>query len=122
MGKYERFDLQTIEDVLVLHLADPKLFETVMVSELEEDLLDVLKQQQPRKMLVNFARVTHCSTSVINGLLRAKKRLVSDGGSLLLCGMRDTIREAYRILNLDGTAFEIFDDVPAGLHAFGVKT
>jgi anti-anti-sigma regulatory factor len=118
MTNYERFEIQTQKDVTIVHLADPKLFETVMVSELEDELLALIEERRPKKVLVNFARVTHCSTAVINGLLRAKKRLVGEGGDLKLCGMKDTIREAYRILNLDGTAFVICEDVPAGLKAF----
>jgi anti-anti-sigma regulatory factor len=119
MANYQRFEVQTCGDVMVLHLADPKLFETLMVSELEDELLAVISESSPKKLLVNFGRVTYCSTSVINGLLRAKKRVVKQGGAVNLCGMRDTIREAYRILNLDGTVFDIYDDIDAGLAAFG---
>jgi anti-anti-sigma factor len=118
MTDYKRFDIQTEGDVLVLHMADPRLFETLLVNELEDELLSIIDQRQPTKVIVNFERVTHCSTSVINGLLRGKKRLTRTGGSLKLCGMRDTVREAYRILNLDGTVFEIYDDVNAALKSF----
>jgi len=118
MADYKRFDIQTEGDVLILNMADPRLFETLLVNELEDELLSIIDQQQPAKVVVNFERVTHCSTSVINGLLRGKKRLKRTGGSLKLCGMRDTVREAYRILNLDGTVFEIYDDVSAALKSF----
>ena len=118
MADYKRFDVQSEGDVLILHMADPRLFETLLVNELEDELLNIIDQRQPTKVIVNFARVTHCSTSVINGLLRGKKRLTRIDGALKLCGMRDTVREAYRILNLDGTVFEIYDDVAAALRTF----
>jgi len=118
MSDYKRFDVQNEGDVLILNMADPRLFETLLVNELEDELLSIIDQRQPMKVVVNFERVTHCSTSVINGLLRVKKRLTRTGGSLKLCGMRDTVREAYRILNLDGTVFQIYDDLSPALKSF----
>ena len=67
--------------------------------------MELLDQRRPARVLVDFDAVTHCSTAVINGLLRAKRRLLSYGGQLGLCHMRSTVREAYRVLNLDGTVF-----------------
>ena len=81
-------------------------------------MLAVIQQEQPKKLLINFDGVTHCSTAVINGLLRAKKRVVSEGGQIKLCGMVKPVREAYKMLNLDGTVFEIHDDRGGAIGAF----
>jgi anti-anti-sigma regulatory factor len=62
--------------------------------------------------------VAHCSTSVINGLLRAKKKLLAGGGRIKLCQLHPLIREAYRLLNLDGTVFHIHDSEAEALTAF----
>ncbi len=35
-----------------------------------------------------------------------------------LCSMNDMIREAYRMLNLDGTVFMIYDTLDEALDAF----
>ena len=45
---------------------------------------------------------------------------LSDGseGRLKRCGMRETVRQAYRMLKLDGTLFDIHDDVDGAKQAF----
>ena len=109
MPEYRRFHLTEEGDVTIVQLVDPKIFDTLVVSDLEDELLDLVELREPKKILVDFESVTQCSTSVINGLLRTKKRLVRRDGHLGLCGMTDSIRDAYRMLNLDGTVFKIFD-------------
>jgi anti-anti-sigma regulatory factor len=109
MPEYRRFDLVEEQDVTVVQLVDPKIFDTLVVSDLEDELLSLVELKAPKKVVVDFQKVTHCSTSVINGLLRTKKRLLNRNGQLGLCGMTDSVRDAYRTLNLDGTVFKIFD-------------
>ena len=106
---YEHLVVRTEQDVLIIQLIDPKLFDTTTVTALQDELLRVVDTERPNKAIVDFSRVVHCSTAVINGLLRVKKRLQAKGGELLLCGMTAGIRDAYRMLNLDGTVFKIYD-------------
>lgn len=119
MPTYRHFNVRTVKDVLVAHLIDLRLFDTLIVNELQDELLALIDKEQPKKVLVNFDGVSHCSTAVINGLLRAKKRLMTSGGQIKLCQMHPTIREAYRLLNLDGTVFHIHDTEAEALTAFG---
>ncbi|MDA1049972.1 MAG: STAS domain-containing protein [Planctomycetota bacterium] len=106
------------DGVLVVELIDPKLFDTATVTQLQDELLLLVDTERPSKMIVDFGRVVHCSTAVINGLLRAKKRILANGGQLKLCGMSSGIRDAYKMLNLDGTVFQIYDTLEAAVLAF----
>lgn len=114
----QHFKLEVAGDVYVIHLNDPKLFEIVTVSELQDQLLKLVDEQSPNKVVVDFTDVAHCSTAVVNGLLRVKKRVVKAGGQLKLSGMSETIREAYRLLNLDGTVFHIYPTRDDAVAAF----
>lgn len=106
---YEHLVVRLEKHVLVIQLIDPKLFDTTTVTELQDELLRVVDTERPSKAIVDFSKVVHCSTAVINGLLRAKRRIQANGGALLLCGMTGGIRDAYTMLNLDGTVFQICD-------------
>jgi anti-anti-sigma factor len=117
MGKRRRFDVALSGDVTIVRLKDPRLSELLEITELHDELIDFIEQQEPRHLLVDFATVTACSTAVINALLRAKKRLLNHGGRFALCSMHEKVREAYRVLNLDGTVFEIYDSLPEALDA-----
>jgi anti-anti-sigma regulatory factor len=118
MQNRRRFDVALSGDVTILRLKDPHLSELLEITELHDEMLEYIEQQSPHNLLVDFATVTHCSTAVINALLRAKKRLLKSGGRFMLCSMHDKVREAYRVLNLDGTVFEIYDSLPEALDAF----
>ena len=120
MTTYRHFDWERIGDVLVVRLVDRRLADTMSVNELQDELLHLIEREPTKKLLVNFNQVTQCSTSVINGLLRAKKRLLAEGagGHVKLCEMHPLIREAYKLLNLDGTVFHIHDTEAEALAGF----
>ena len=42
----------------------------------------------------------------------------ASGGELKLCGMSEPVRDAFGMLNLDGTVFEIHDRETDALAAF----
>lgn len=117
-GDYEHLIVRTEDDILVIQLIDPKLFDSETVTALQDELLRVIDTERPKKAIVDFSRVVHCSTAVINGLLRAKKRIQANAGELKLCGMTNGIRDAYRMLNLDGTVFQIYDTLEDARNAF----
>lgn len=119
MATYRHFEVEIIDDVTVVRLVDPRLSDTMSVNELQDELLLLLDRDATKKLLVNFQKVTHCSTSVINGLLRAKKKLMTRSGQVKLCNMHRLIREAFQLLNLDGTVFHIHDTEAESLAAFG---
>ncbi len=117
MADYEYFSVQMVDDVSVLQVLAPKLSDSRTVSEFQDELLAMIEADLPKKLVVSFNGVQHCSTAIINGLLRAKKRLLVDDAHLRLCGMTAIMRDAYRMLNLDGTVFEIDDTLDESLAA-----
>jgi|CXWL01.1.fsa_nt_gi anti-anti-sigma regulatory factor len=117
-SEYEHLRVRREDEVLVVELIDPKLFDTITVTQLQDELLRLVDAERPRKAIVDFGRVVHCSTAVINGLLRAKRRIIANGGELKLCGMTVGIRDAYKMLNLDGTVFQIHDTLADAALAF----
>lgn len=114
----DRFEVFESGDITILRLEDPKLADTLLVSELEDALLAYIERTKPQKVVVDFSTVTHCSSAVINGLIRAKKRIAEGQGDLKLACMQASIREAYRLLNLDGTVFEIFETLAEATAGF----
>jgi anti-anti-sigma regulatory factor len=107
-----------VKDVLIVEILGKRLFDSMAVRELTDELLCVIDGRKPRKLLVSFAEVGRCSTDVINALLLAKKRLLTESGELKLCDMSESIRHMCRILHLDGTVFRIYDSAADALDAF----
>ncbi len=119
MAEYKRFEVDMDGDVTIVRLNDPRLHEMILITELHDELMECLEQQQPRKLLVDFALVTQCSSAVINSMLLARKRLIKNNAQVRLCSMHKQVREAFRILRLDGTLFKIYESLPDALRAFG---
>jgi anti-anti-sigma regulatory factor len=72
----------------------------------------------PTQLLVDFSQVEYCSTAIISALLRARKTIVAEGGQVRFWGMRENVREAFRMLNLDGSIFDIHETSGSALAAF----
>lgn len=118
MVENKRFAVEMDGDVTIVRLSDPKLHEMILITELHDELLQYIEQYRPRKLLVDFAIVTQCSSAVINSMLLARKRLMAYGAVIRLCSMHQQVREAFRVLRLDGTLFEIYESLPEGVDAF----
>lgn len=117
MPDFQHFSVRVVDDVTVVQVLSPKLSDSLTVSEFQDELLELIESDSPQHMVISFNGVLHCSTAVINGLLRAKKRLIAEDASLRLCGMSEVIRDAYRMLHLDGSVFDIDDTLEDSLAA-----
>lgn len=122
MARMHQLDMVKIRDVLVVRPVSRRLFDSQLILEFQAELLALLDEHQPLKMVVDFENVTQCSTSVINALLLAKKRLVTRGGDLRLCSLEPVLREAYQLLNLDGTVFQIYASEAEAIASFPAHT
>lgn len=118
MASYRCFDVEQFVGATVVRLTDPLRMRDLLVGELQDELLDMLEREKPTKLVVDFGRVEFCSSAVIEALIRAKKHVVTAGGGLKLCDMRSGVREAFQILNLDGTVFDIHDSVTHATESF----
>jgi anti-anti-sigma factor len=118
MAGYKHFHVARHNDVSVVHLTDTNLLDRLIISGMQDELLELIKTDAPKKLLVDFGAVTHCPSEVITGLLRTRKRLTPLEGELKICGMRDQIREVFKMMNLDGTVFHIYDTADEAMAAF----
>ena len=112
------FDVVQHGDVTVLRLADSAYFDVPEYEAMRDRLLDFVEREQPRRVVVDFSSVQYCSTAVVASLLMVKNRVESQGGQIKLCGMNNTVRDAFRMLKLDGTLFDIHGVETAAIEAF----
>ncbi len=117
MADFQHLSVQTDDGVTIVQVLTPKLSESLVVAEFQDELLKMIDDDSPQSVVVSFKGVLHCSTAIINGLLRAKKQLQANDAQLRLCGMEQVIREAYQMLHLEGTVFDIDDTLAESLAA-----
>ena len=105
----QHFEVEQDGDLAVVTFTNLELLDHLLTHEMQEELLAYAENQQPKRLIVNFDCVRRCSTEIINAMLRTRKRIAAGGGDMRLCGMSQNIRDVFRMLNLEGNVFEIFD-------------
>ena len=99
-------------DRAVVAVKSTELRDNATVAQFTSELLRVVAEFAPSHLVVDFNYVSRISTAVINALLEAKKRLIAEGADLALQQVSDPMRHTLRILNMDGTIFEVLESPP----------
>ena len=118
MSNYQQFDFENVGDVTLIRLLNEELISAESSVELEEELLEFIDSESPSNTVVTFEQVHSLSSRVINSLLQVRTVLKQHEGQVKLCALRPHILRVFRILNLDGTVFEIYDDTTDAVNSF----
>lgn len=107
VAEFLQFDFQQIDGSHVVHLRDESVRSMEALAETKRELFAMVEQFDPKRLIINFASVRYCSSETVGILIQLKTEIKVRDTQLYLCGMRDSIREVFRVLNLDGSVFEI---------------
>lgn len=118
MSNFKHINVEIVDEVSVVHLADDDYFDRLTIHGLQDELLQFAKNESLPKLLISFGRVKTMSSEVINTLLRVRDWVVGNDGQIMLCDMRDTIREVFKVMRLEGKIFKIYDSMPKALDSF----
>ncbi len=106
------------DDVVVLQVLVPELSDLVLQDKLRVALIDFVETHRPQKILLDLRDVDYCATGVINTFLVVRKIVVDQGGEFKLCSLSESLRIAFRSLNLEDTVFSIHDSAEDSIAAF----
>lgn len=112
---YTQFDLLRIGDSHIVHLHDASVLSGEAIAQSKTELFQLVDSDAPHRLIINFASVQFCSSATVGILIQLEHELKPKGTQLYLCGMRESIREVFRVLNLDGSVFEIRETVANAL-------
>ena len=118
MSIYKYFQPEQIDGASVCHLVDADFFDRAVINDFQEEMINFILAEKPDKLLIDFGRVRAISSETINALLRAREYMLASDGQIKLCDMREEIRQAFRLLNLEGKIFDIHDSMAAALESF----
>ncbi|MCA9147860.1 MAG: STAS domain-containing protein [Planctomycetales bacterium] len=115
MTTYRFFTTEQIDDTVVTRPVDPYLQGTALAELLKLELLQIVESTGCKAAVVDFTNVKLISSSVISSLLGVKRQLNANQVPFTLCGMSDSLRYVFRSLNMDGSIFQIADDVSTAM-------
>ena len=112
--KSPRLKLTEKDGVAVIELVDRKILDEATISEISEQLYAVAARSPRPRVVLDFANVSHMSSSALGMLIRLHKRITEKGGALRLCNIRPSIYEVFVITRLN-EVFSICADCAAGV-------
>jgi anti-anti-sigma factor len=101
------------EDVRIVAL-DGKLDTNAAAS--FETQLEALAQESARSIVVDLAKLDFITSSGLRVLIATAKRLKAGGGELCVCGLNQTVGEAFDISGV-GALLRVFHSVDDALKA-----
>ena len=114
----ELFDIECVDDVVVVRLSGMQLDSRSAVDELHDELQSLIEEQRPRKLVVSFGRVSHATSQAFGRLVHIQKQIEESGGMIKLCEIHPAIRNAFNVLDLDGRFSPIHDCESEALNDF----
>jgi len=88
-------------DVTVVELTDRKILDEISISQIGEQLNTLVADQDRPRMVLDFATVSHMSSSALGMLITLHKRIREKKGLLALCNIQPAIYEVFVITRLN---------------------
>jgi len=104
-------------DVIIVQLLDKEVLEEHVIAEIGEALFTLVAQEKPVKLVLDFSRVNHMSSSTLGMLIRLSKHIGESGSALKLCAIKPTLYNVFEITKLD-RLFEIYDTKAVAVKSF----
>lgn len=117
MASHHRLDVSEVGGVSVVRFVDRRILDASNIEELGDELFALVEADHLKSLLLNFTGVEFLSSAALNKLIILDKKVKSSGGKLVLCDLRQEIKEVFAITRLD-QLFNIANSEQEGLAAF----
>ncbi len=106
--KEARIIVENGTDVTLVTFEDENILEEQQIRRLERALLPVVRQNEQKRLVLNFQNVKFMSSSFLGLLVKIHKRVIEMDGRLQLFNLDPKIHKVFEITQL----VKIFDIVP----------
>jgi anti-anti-sigma factor len=84
----------------------------------QEEITHYIDQNKPVRLIINFQNVAHISSELITALIRIQDHVVGHGGQMKLTHLSDTVYAPFKLTNLAGRLFMIYETTSQAVDAF----
>lgn len=117
MNEFECIELNSVDDVAVVRIKDPKVMDPSRIEKMGSELLSLVGDEHAGNVLINFENVNFFSSAAINKLIVLEKRIRARGGQIRLSNLRPEVRDLFSYTNLD-SMFQIKDKQAEAIDSF----
>ncbi len=103
----EKINVENGTDVTIVTFEEENILEDQQIRKLERALLPVIRDNQNKRLVLNFVKVKFMSSAFLGLLVKVHKRVIEAGGTLQLFNLDPKIQKVFEITQL----VKIFDIV-----------
>ena len=103
--------------VHVVEFSDRKILEEFSITEIGEELTELVSREDGIRLLLSFRNVEHLSSAALGMLINLNNKVTAANGLLKLCEINKQIYEVFKITRLN-KLFEIHDTAERALTKF----
>jgi anti-anti-sigma factor len=100
MESKEKINVENGMDVTIVTFEEENILEDQQIRKLERVLLPVIRENQQKRLVLNFARVRFMSSAFLGLLVKVHKRTIEAGGHLQLYNLDPKIQKVFEITQL----------------------
>lgn len=114
-----RLIIQEFSDVTVVTFQDTSLLHGPVIDQATADLYELTDRLNKRKLILDFSNVRMLASQMLGTLITLNEKSKAIKGELALCGMRDELKNVFKVTSLD-KSFSFFTDTSSALTHFRV--
>jgi anti-anti-sigma factor len=103
----DKINVENGTDVTIVTFEEENILEDQQIRKLERALLPVIRDNQQKRLVLNFVKVKFMSSAFLGLLVKVHKRVIEAGGTLQLFNLDPKIQKVFEITQL----VKIFDIV-----------
>jgi len=104
-------------DVHIVEFEDRKILDELTITQIGEQLTELVQAHPGIRLLLNFRNVEHLSSAALGMLITLERQIKEERGRLKLTDIRPQIFEVFKITRLN-RLFEIHDTAEEAMQSF----
>lgn len=117
MPRLKSIEVKEVGPVTLIKPVESDLVERELINILSDELLEYIEKEKPKMVVFTLKHVTRYSSEAIGGLIEMERRVSIQGGKMKL-SMDADVHELFRVTQLDGNLFDIYDTESDAVAAF----
>ena len=110
-------EVQRKGDITQANLLLNEILDEMTIADFGDALNALAEENKPIRLLLNFEKVNHLSSSALGTLIRIEKTITQENGDFSLCSIAGPLMTVFKITQLD-KVFDIYEDVDDALENF----
>lgn len=112
------FEIHEVEGAVEFILGSSDFVSRPIIVLAFEELTKYVDENEPERVILNFRNVQHVSSEFITEMIRLNDHVGGHDGTLKLSHMSTDVEFPFKMTNLSGTLFKIYETTPQAIDAF----